>query len=375
MEPFLDPETGSSASPGPDRRARPLQDPSADPLPPILRYVDLEIECEAQGDLAIRRFVTNTIRGGFGYRLKELICVSPARECPACLLRPSCIYTRTFDTKYTRLPGDAKIDPPPPYVFTFDFSEGRLEIRAGTRFRFGLRVFGDVCGYLPYFLVALFQLGESGLGKDLTRFRIVGIDTIGPTGAREELFRWGDPIRRPRVAEVPHTLDRPSARGLVLYLRTPTRIKMEANQSSKARPNRTTDRQAPGTRPGARTTGARAERSAFVGVRDLGVAHLVHAAERRIALLQRFYDPDRTLPRLDPSQLADVRIVHRDLDWQSRSRTSTRSGPMVWDGVVGKLELAGPVAPLLRLLQAAAKTHIGSKAAFGLGSVEVYPIE
>jgi hypothetical protein len=259
------------------------------------------------------------------------------------MLRSSCIYTRTFETACAHLPTDGPfVSPPPPYVINFEFAEAGLDLKARDRFRFGLRVFGDVTAYVPYFLVAFFRLGESGIGRDLTPFRILTIHALGPDDEREEIFRWGEPIRRPRVADLPYQTEPHPLRGVIVYLHTPTRIKKDRG---------------------------------FVDEKEIGLVDLVHAAERRIALLQRFYDPDRTLLPLDRSTLAGIRIESRDLDWQAWSRTSTRSGPMVWPGVVGKLELSGPVSEVARLLRAASKTNIGSKAAFGLGAIEVRPVE
>src|SRR4030043_1008597 len=65
----------------------------------------------------------STLRGGFGYAFKRLVCALKDRECPDCLLKEKCVYSYIFETpppsdtkvmrKYRTAPHPFIIEPPP----------------------------------------------------------------------------------------------------------------------------------------------------------------------------------------------------------------------------------------------------------------------
>lgn len=298
-----------------------------------LRMVNLEIECEALGELVVRRFVTNTLRGGFGYQLKDLVCVAPLRDCSKCALRLVCMYTRSFHTELSQ-EDPHRMAPPPPYVF--DFRDWGLATEAGGRFRFSFRVFGDATAYVPYYLAALFRLGESGLGGDHTRFRILEVKRRGPQTDEEPRFEIGGLIRQSDATWIQMSpVD--SCHTATVIFRTPAIVKKEGKIHQQLSP------------------------------RDL-----LHAIHRRISLLQRFYEPEAVLPALDEDLLEHIEVLHSDVTPISWSRRSTRTEEtMTWSGLVGRIRVGGPLASCAPILRAAAWTHVGSKTAFGLGAVDV----
>lgn len=137
------------------------------------------------GDLQVHRFESrirfvtdanlpfwsgNALRSGFGARLRELVCVNrefsvgTSEGCSSCPHKELCVYDRFYNA---RPPEDAEVlrkqsDISRP--FSFDPPAfGRYSVGEGAVLSFTL--FGNVVEYLPYFILALRNLGESGLGK------------------------------------------------------------------------------------------------------------------------------------------------------------------------------------------------------------------
>ena len=141
----------------------------------------------------------NALRSGFGARLKALVCLAKGAglpdECPSCPHREMCVYDYFYNT---RPPSGAKVlrrqsDPPRPFSFEPPQS-GRYD--PGSEVVFGFTLFGKGIQYLPYFLLALRNLGESGLGTGYRegqgKFALESVDSLG-YGARANIFS-GDTV-------------------------------------------------------------------------------------------------------------------------------------------------------------------------------------
>ncbi len=145
----------------------------------------------------------NALRSGFGARLKGLVCLAGGMglqkglqdECPSCPHREMCVYDYFYNA---RPPSGAKVlrrqsDPPRPFAFEPPQS-GRYE--PGAEAVFGFTLFGRAIQYLPYFLITLRNLGESGLGSGYRegqgRFILESVDSLG-YGARSNIFA-GDTV-------------------------------------------------------------------------------------------------------------------------------------------------------------------------------------
>lgn len=126
----------------------------------------------------------NSLRSGLGARLRDIACINRGQQvdCDSCPHRSLCIYDSIYNARV--LPGKQNLrrtkDPPRPFALMppvpGDYS-------AGAEASFGLSLFGQAQEHLPYFLLALKTLGESGLGSGyragLGRFELESVDCIG----------------------------------------------------------------------------------------------------------------------------------------------------------------------------------------------------
>jgi len=137
----------------------------------------------------------NALRSGFGARLRDLVCLSreepgQKKDCSDCLHRDICVYDFFYNA---RPPAGAKVlrrqsDPPRPFTFEPPQS-GRYD--QGDKVSFGFTLFGKGMQYLPYFLLALRNLGESGLGSGYKegqgRYVLESVDSLG-FGTKANIF-------------------------------------------------------------------------------------------------------------------------------------------------------------------------------------------
>jgi len=163
-----------------------------------LSQFEARIRFESEADLS--PWPGDVLRSGFGARLRALVCAarpgpSTPRDCTDCQLAGVCVYDFFYNS---RPPADAKVlrmqqDVPRPFVFDPPLP-GRYSSGSKASFRFTL--IGRAVDYMPYFLVALRNLGERGMSRGYRlgygRFRIDSVDSIG-YGMRINIFS-GDTV-------------------------------------------------------------------------------------------------------------------------------------------------------------------------------------
>lgn len=137
-----------------------------------LNFYNLRVSLEPEGDFSIPFFTGSLLHGSLGHALKTAFCVMYHRECPRCLLRPSCGYYQLFESESPELSRMGYRYKPHPYVISLPdsqvFSEsGRLE--------FGFTVFGPLKQQVPYLVYAFEWMGRKGLGKDRVPFSLSAI--------------------------------------------------------------------------------------------------------------------------------------------------------------------------------------------------------
>jgi hypothetical protein len=308
--------------------------------PPRLRYLDCRIEVIALDPLFSGQFLTNTLRGGLGYRLKALVCSEDHGECHRCEQRLVCCYPDVFEPGLVM--GEDRLGsmpaPPAPYVLRLDMLPGRIP--AGAKLRFTLRVFGRTVRHVPQLVAALADLGRQGLGIRQSRFRLDRVfGAISPFPVFQEMNPAATPIGGPILdlapaAEVPGNA---GVRMIRVDFTMPVRLK----------------------------TGNRI-------ARDLSFGLLVERVSRRLHLLQRFYDPPVTVAVVRAESVTGVRCVDRNLRWHDLERYSTRQQSVIpLGGLVGSATFEGDLGPYLPLLRAGQVIHVGTGAAFGLGRYDL----
>jgi hypothetical protein len=123
-----------------------------------------------------------TLRGGFGYAFKDLVCIKPDRQCEACLIQDRCPYFQIFETpvpkgatmmrKYTRAPH--------PFVLTPPLDEG-TEFTEKDELAFELVLIGRAIDHLPYFIYVFEELGRRGIGRNRSEFSLLRVEAFSCT--------------------------------------------------------------------------------------------------------------------------------------------------------------------------------------------------
>ncbi len=122
-----------------------------------------------------------TLRGGFGYAFKDLVCIKPDRHCPNCLIQDHCSYYQIFETP---VPKGAQMmrkynHAPHPFVLTPPLDE-RTEFTADDELTFELVLIGQAIDYLPYFIYVFDDLGRRGIGRNRDKFTLLRVEAYVP---------------------------------------------------------------------------------------------------------------------------------------------------------------------------------------------------
>jgi len=165
-----------------------------------LSQFEAKIKFDSDADLS--RWSGNTLRSGFGAQLRSLVCIHRSADgardtavCERCPLQKACIYDYFYNS-HPREDGRVlrkQSDIPRPFVFDPPLA-GRHSAGSAADFRFTL--IGKGVEHLPYFLLAIRNLGESGMSRGYRlgygKFRIESVDCIG-FGTRNNIFS-GDTV-------------------------------------------------------------------------------------------------------------------------------------------------------------------------------------
>lgn len=115
----------------------------------------------------------NTFRGGFGMHLRRACCPDLKRDCYSCDAKDNCIFY------YTHMKKDSKVgfaSPPKPIVFIPPFFGKCFTVKENGFLDIDILLFGRFIRYLPYAILGLSMLGQSGIGSerryDINKFKI-----------------------------------------------------------------------------------------------------------------------------------------------------------------------------------------------------------
>lgn len=287
--------------------------------------------CTLHQDAVLPPYKGSTFRGGFGLALKRTVCALKRQDCPSCLLRDSCLYARVFEVKppehqYKRLAAA-----PHPYLIKPPLEKDR-HYPAGSSFDFELVLFGQFNQSLPYFIYAMKQLGEKGIGKGQARFSVDNVTSDEQVIFNKEQAQLSIPQQLPMLTLKPSPAQ-PAT--VTLHLLTPLRLKHQGQLA-----------------------------------RTLDFQTLMRAVLRRVSALMSHYGEGE--PSLDYRQLiadaAQVTTIDNRLNWHDWQRYSNRQQEaMQFGGLTGNITFDPVPGEYLPLLEFVSQVSLGKQTSFGLG--------
>ncbi len=286
-----------------------------------------------------------TLRGGFGYTFKRVVCAIKNKECPDCLLKEKCIYSYVFETpppsntkmmrKYKSAPHPFIIEPP---------ADKRRGYKPGDEINFGLTLIGRAIDYLPYFIYTFDELGKIGIGKGKAKYTLRNVACDGKT-----IYDSESKTLKPFIAL--SVLIPPFGKGgfsdsnknntaLHLNFLTPTRILFDGHLTL-----------------------------------DLEFHILIRNLLRRLSLLYYFHcngDPSEWDFKGLIEQAKEIKVKSKNLKWYDWERYSGRQETrMKMGGFVGDITFEGNIEPFISLIKAGEILHVGKGTGFGLGKYEI----
>jgi hypothetical protein len=283
----------------------------------------------------------STFRGAFGGALKKVVCAVREVDCGLCMLRPRCLYAKTFELGDGPAEENVRIAAPPhPYVIEPPLTD-ETKFAAGECFDFTLLLFGETNDYLPYFVYAFENMGETGIGKRLgehrSRFVLTDVHENGAS-----IYDCGN--RKLQIAGGKTALTVEPYQGAVadgtLTVRLVTALRLKSDSRLQA---------------------------------ELPFHLLVRSMLRRISTL--FESHGSGEPMLDYKGLVfrakEVETVASRLRWTDWERYSNRQEKtMLMGGIQGTVTYRGALSEYLPLLDLCRELHIGKQTSFGLGMID-----
>lgn len=296
----------------------------------LLPYKLFTFSLRLESDQPVSRFPAATLRGGFGYTLRGLVCATPKIPCRRCLLKHQCAYSFLFETppppnaarlgKYHAVPRPFALRP------RFDRDSAELE----------LLLVGNAVPYLPHFIYALNTMGRKGIGKRRLRFEVTNVRTGDTT-----VFPIGDNEVTPDIEPDNLTVEPGEPRNGRVTLRFVSPFVIRKNGAVLDR----------------------FEPQAFVTT-----------LLRRVTNLDAFFGSRGN--GVDPTPYVEAArelTVTNDLQMENKTRISTRQKKKIdYSGLTGNAELRGNVGTLMPLLRAGEVVGVGKNTVFGYG---VYSIK
>ena len=137
-----------------------------------IRYIKLHFTLEFPEVTTLPKHKVSAIRGGVGEMLLRANCVRD-RKCEVCDFRTECMVQRTMYSQFEIHPSFVTTGESVGYVY--ECTDYREEFLAGDHLEFNLLLFGKTIVYFNQYMQAICALGQQGLGKNHSRFYIVGV--------------------------------------------------------------------------------------------------------------------------------------------------------------------------------------------------------
>jgi len=282
--------------------------------------------------LKLPEFNSATLRGGFGYSFKKIACImKDKRECKDCILKENCPYFKLFESK--NLEEKYKIEEiPKPFVIEPPQMQKKY-YNGGESLIFNLILFGEAMKYFPYFFLSFIKLGEIGLGKLKTKFKIDKVREDFPN--KKEIYNSKEENLKSLEAKEKIIFNKKGVKKVKLIFITPAKIKHNGKLLKK-----------------------------------LDFPVLIETILRRAYLLSKFwcgYDGVYDIKGIIEKS-KEIKTEIEDLRWHDFERFSTRQKRYLkFGGILGEINFEGNLKEFLPILKIGSIIHIGKNTSFGLG--------
>lgn len=301
----------------------------------------------AKEHMLLPEFKGSMFRGGFGHVLKKVCCSDPHGECQSCILKERCPYAYIFETSP---PQELKHfgsnrNVPRPYLFEPPLN-GRREYNKDDELAFGLTLIGRGIEFLPYFIVAIREMGEVGVTKRRHKFGLRSIESVDEmSGGRSLIYSSDDQMVHNRSKVLTYydcveEANRLSKERITLNFLSPTKIKFGGEYLFN----------------------------------EIPFQALIQALTIRINALNSLHcggQWDDSLRDLR-DRAAGIKLVSSDLERQGVLRYSSRQKMKTsLSGATGSVIYEGDLKDFLPLLVLGQFIHIGDNCVFGCGKYQV----
>lgn len=314
-------------------------------VPPLDIY-RFEIVLELLGDLETPKYMGSLLRGAFAWSFRRTVCVTKQPVCDGCLLKGNCSYFRIFETELAAdhipyLKGVRKV--PHPFVLTPPI-DGKTRYTAGDLLKIELKLFGSSVQLLPYYVYVFQNIGENGIGKNNTRFKVAGFNSISEEGISDEVLSSDGktvktsflPIRIPQADE-PDIL---KTESITLSFETPVRLQGDGK--------------------------------VLLDGKKVSPPVLLNGITRRYLALSGLYGSDG-FSEIKPGFKFDlIKVAENSLKIYDWGRYSNRQKTFLnMSGLTGSITLSGEIKEAIPWLLAGSFINMGKNTAFGLGQYTI----
>ena len=317
-----------------------------------LHMAVVRVELKFQEPIELPGQYAQTLRGGIGVVFKRLVCVQPKIEyCRDCVLVNTCAFPAVFETP---IPAELENLPHLQEASPYIIRTGRAAQPTGARSApveaasFQIVLFGKAIGFLPYFVIAIRQMGERhGFGQRRTRFLLHRVIDETP-GFAPRLIYQADrnevnlQTRQTTLERLVQSLPPPDEPVDVVNVTLTTPLRLKVAGKISAQPT---------------------------------FANFTAALLRRLSQLIAVHEQSQI--QLDEVAILAaaqaVELADHSLETAAWSRFSSRQQQRIWmGGIVGELVYRGELSPFLPLLWAGQFVHLGKGTVFGNGQYTVY---
>ncbi len=292
------------------------------------------LKCTVTSRIHFPNFPGIPIRGGFGFALKDAVCVSKdMKYCSPCLLASTCPYACVFETpnvqSLQRMKHATHI--PHPFAITPLFDYPALFLPESS-FTIKLSIFGSAFRFFPHILYAFIKLGERGVGNHRGKFVISEIKNYA-----DGTVVYSDSGLLLSDIEPILIANAPDKRTCEISFITPCKIKSKGTYLQHA---------------------------------DL--KEIVKNIKRKLENISYFFGTSPVSLDISGIHFDAIHCEVDNFNWKINTRYSRRrKETMRLGGFTGRMQLSGDVANVYPVLKIGEAIGVGSNTSFGFGAIQV----